>query len=120
MRIFSGRHVEDERSNTARVLLAGVLLCSAMVAGGCREEKAPPATPLTPVTVAEATTYNGIEGVNYSASIVPYQQVSVSFKSGGYVTSILQKKGVDGRVRNVHILYWFYRFLVLVWFLFCY
>ncbi len=71
--------------------------------GGCREEKKPAETPPTPVTVATATTYNGIEGVNYSASIVPYQQLSVSFKSAGYVTSILQHKGVDGRVRNVQM-----------------
>jgi RND family efflux transporter MFP subunit len=41
--------------------------------------------------------------VNYSASIVPYQQLSISFKSAGYVTSILQRKGVDGRVRNVQM-----------------
>jgi RND family efflux transporter MFP subunit len=113
MRIFSTRHAEDARTNTARVVLAGVLLCSAAVLGACREEKAPPAAPLTPVTVAEATTYNGIEGVNYSASIVPYQQLNVSFKSGGYVTSILQKKGVDGRVRNAQMGDWVKRGEVL-------
>jgi RND family efflux transporter MFP subunit len=32
---------------------------------------------------------------------VPYTQLSVTFKSAGYVTSILQRKGVDGRVRNL-------------------
>ena len=53
------------------------------------------------MTVAEVQEYSGAEGVNYSASVVPYTQLSVTFKSAGYVTSILQRKGVDGRVRNL-------------------
>ncbi len=72
-------------------------------AGRLPGRKEMPETPLTPVTVAEVRNYTGTEGVNYSASIVPYQQVPVSFKSGGYVTSILQRKGVDGRVRNLQM-----------------
>jgi RND family efflux transporter MFP subunit len=71
------------------------------IAGGCRSERKPVEAPLVPVTVAEVQEYSGNEGVNYSASIVPYQQVPVAFKSAGYVTSILQRKGVDGRVRNL-------------------
>jgi multidrug efflux system membrane fusion protein len=39
--------------------------------------------------------------VKYSASIVPYSQVDLSFKSAGYVDRILQVKGVEGRIRNV-------------------
>ena len=68
---------------------------------GCESPSRPPEQPLVPVTVAEVQEYSGAEGVNYSASIVPYQQVPVAFKSAGYVTSILQRKGVDGRVRNL-------------------
>ena len=49
---------------------------------------------------------HGHGAVNYSASIVPYPQLSVSFKSAGYVTSILQRKGVDGRVRNLQRATW--------------
>lgn len=86
-----------------RGLLAAALAGAMLVPFGCREEKKLPETPLTPVTVAEVRNYTGTEGVNYSASIVPYQQVPVSFKSGGYVTSILQRKGVDGRVRNLQM-----------------
>jgi RND family efflux transporter MFP subunit len=89
------------------VISMGVVTAAALAAaislGGCREEKTPAANLPTPVTVATATTYTGMEGVNYSASIVPYQQLSVSFKSAGYVTSILQRKGVDGRVRNLQM-----------------
>src|ERR1700678_2196137 len=68
---------------------------------GCEAPSKPPEAPLVPVTVAEVQEYSGSEGVNYSASIVPYQQVSVAFKSAGYITSTLQRRGVDGRVRNL-------------------
>ena len=88
-----------------RQFRSGVALFVAFVfvgiAGGCQSAKKPVEAPLVPVTVAAVQEYSGNEGVNYSASIVPYQQVPVSFKSAGYVTSILQRKGVDGRVRNL-------------------
>jgi len=76
---------------------------AALLAVGCGENQKIAETPPTPVTVAEATQYTGMAGVNYSASIVPYQQLSISFKSAGYVASILQRKGVDGRVRNLQM-----------------
>ncbi|MGC2719874.1 MAG: efflux RND transporter periplasmic adaptor subunit, partial [Candidatus Acidiferrales bacterium] len=76
---------------------------AALLQAGCGEEKKPAEAPPTPVTVALVSQYTGIEGVNYSASIVPYQQLSVSFKSAGYVTRILQRRGVDGRVRNLQM-----------------
>jgi RND family efflux transporter MFP subunit len=82
-------------------LVLPVILVMAVFAIGCESEKKAAETPPTPVTVADVQEYSGSEGVNYSASIVPYQQVSVAFKSAGYVTSILQRKGVDGRVRNL-------------------
>jgi RND family efflux transporter MFP subunit len=78
-----------------------VILMIAALATGCESEKKPAETPPTPVTIADVQEYSGSEGANYSASIVPYQQVSVAFKSAGYVTGILQRKGVDGRVRNL-------------------
>lgn len=57
--------------------------------------------PPPPVVVTEVQQYSGNEGVSYSASIVPYEQLPVSFKSSGYVTSILQRPGADGRPRNL-------------------
>lgn len=79
------------------------LACFALVmlVGGCRSESNPPEKPLTPVTVVPVEQYSGSEGVTYSASIVPYVQVPLAFKSGGYVTEILQRKGVDGRTRYI-------------------
>src|SRR5262249_44370408 len=75
--------------------VAAVCLC------GCRSEQKPKETPPTPVTVAAVEQYSGPEAVSYSASIVPYVQVPLMFKSGGYVTNILQRKGADGRMRNI-------------------
>src|SRR6266404_3376639 len=68
---------------------------------GCESSQKAPEKPLVPVTVTEVQEYSGPEGVTYSASIVPYDQVNVAFKSAGYMTTILQRKGVDGRERNL-------------------
>lgn len=82
---------------------AGALFCLALwgSCSGCQSETKPAEKPLTPVTVALIQPYTGGDVVNYSASLVPYTQVSLAFKSAGYVTEILQRKGVDGRVRNL-------------------
>jgi RND family efflux transporter MFP subunit len=55
----------------------------------------------TPVAVAEVQEYSGGEGMNYSASIVPYTQLPLSFKSAGYVTEILQRPGANSKPRNL-------------------
>jgi multidrug efflux system membrane fusion protein len=68
---------------------------------GCESAQKPQETAPIPVTVTEVQEYSGPEGVTYSASIVPYDQVNLAFKSAGYVTTILQRKGVDGRERNL-------------------
>jgi RND family efflux transporter MFP subunit len=86
-------------ANKTMAVSLSLVLCGAL--GGCENTKAPVEKPLTPVTVAAVEPYEGNEGVNYSASLVPYTQVSLSFKSGGYVVDILQRKGADGRVRNI-------------------
>jgi multidrug efflux system membrane fusion protein len=76
-------------------------LLLACVLGGCESAKKAPEKPPIPVTVTEVQEYSGPEGVTYSASITPYDQVNVAFKSAGYVTTILRRKGVDGRERNL-------------------
>lgn len=70
------------------------------VSPGCRHQQMVQ-DPLTPVRVREVQMYGGGDGVPYSANIVPYTQVEVPFKSGGYIQSILQVRGADGRWRNV-------------------
>ncbi len=77
----------------------GFLAC-AIVFHGCGREK-PAEKPLTPVRVRAVETYEVGGGARYSANIVPYTQVDLTFKSGGYIQSILQVRGADGRMRNV-------------------
>jgi RND family efflux transporter MFP subunit len=84
-----------------RSLPSVYFLLAACVLGGCESAHKAPEKPPIPVTVTEVEEYSGPEGVTYSASIVPYDQVNVAFKSSGYVTTILQRKGVDGRERNL-------------------
>lgn len=76
-------------------------LLIACALAGCESAKKAPEKPPIPVTVTEVQEYSGPEGVTYSASITPYDQVNVAFKSAGYVTTILQRRGVDGRERNL-------------------
>jgi outer membrane protein len=67
---------------------------------GCQEAGSEP-KPATPVRVAEVTSIRAGNAVRYSANIVPYAQVDLAFKSGGYVTSIRHVKSNDGGIRNV-------------------
>ncbi len=68
---------------------------------GCHQETAQEKQ-LTPVRVATVQTYDATNRLRYSATISPYTQVSLAFKSGGYVQSILQVEGADGRMRDVN------------------
>jgi len=87
--------------NTARKI-SSFLIVAGLGFGlsGCQQAGSEP-KPATPVRVAEVTPIRTGNAVRYSANIVPYTQVDLAFKSGGYVTSIRQVKGTDGRIRNV-------------------
>lgn len=86
----------DAKGKHAAVLLASVLLC------GCgREEKA--VHEPTPVRVSAATNVAENAGLRYSANIDALTEVSLAFKSGGYVDRILERKGADGRVRILQV-----------------
>jgi len=79
--------------------LAG--LCGLMAAvTGCHRGTEVPTKPPAPVHLAEVTLHASPEGLRYSASIVPFAQANLSFKSSGYVTSIQQVVGADGRRRD--------------------
>ncbi|MGD0125161.1 MAG: hypothetical protein ABSF46_07385 [Terriglobia bacterium] len=83
----------------SRAIAISLLAIVGLASGGRREPVAEQA--LAPVQVTAVEAYSGREGVAYAANIIPYSQVVLSFKSGGYVQSILQVKGADGRTRNV-------------------
>lgn len=83
---------------------ANLICCLAIsvLLAGCESSK-PPAAPSTPVQVARVEAYSGEQGVRYSASIVPYTQVALAFKSAGYVVNILQRPNIGGGTRNVQL-----------------
>lgn len=83
-----------------RVLVAALASSLSIAVAGCKEESSAPAPPL-PVHTAVVQTISMESGTKYSANIVPYAQVDLSFKSNGYVESIHQVKSPSGGVRNV-------------------
>ena len=81
----------------------GVALVAATQFAGCQRDQKVPENPPTPVKIAVVEQYSGNQGAIYSASIVPIAQMPLLFKSGGFVTNILQRKGADGRMRDVQL-----------------
>jgi RND family efflux transporter MFP subunit len=94
------------------VVLIG-LICLSDLSVGCRQSAAVAEAPLTPVAVSAIGTHNVSNRTPYSAGIVPYSQVDLAFKSGGYVESILQVRSADGRMRNIQEGDWVARGTVL-------
>lgn len=68
---------------------------------GCGQPTQVSANTPTPVHVSEVSLYSSSEGLRYSASILPFAEASLSFKSAGYVTAVKQVVGADGRRRNI-------------------
>src|SRR5262249_6767839 len=93
-----------------RVLILGGLAGATLA--GCSHKSADQ-RPLTPVRTSQVQTISTGSETRYSANIVPNAQVDLAFKSGGYVTSIRQVRGVDGRMRNLDIGDWVHRGTVL-------
>jgi len=87
------------RSNKLLVL---IFLSVAGGLGGCHHEsqipsQSPRAVRLATVGAPQA----GGETLRYSASILPYAQVDLAFRTSGYVTGVKQVRGSDGRTRNI-------------------
>jgi RND family efflux transporter MFP subunit len=69
---------------------------------GCRQESRIPSRPPTSVRLAAVTTVQTSgEALRYSASIFPFAQVDLAFRTPGYVTEVNQMRGADGRIRDV-------------------
>jgi RND family efflux transporter MFP subunit len=71
------------------------------IVAGCHNEPALPAKPAIAVRLAAVTQYQSSEGLRYSASLIPYTQVDVAFRTTGYVTTVKQIKSADGRIRDI-------------------
>jgi RND family efflux transporter MFP subunit len=80
---------------------AAVLLALMAVINGCHEPTQVEAKSPTPVHLVDVTLESSSQALRYSASVLPFAQASLSFKSAGYVTEIKQVVGADGRRRDI-------------------
>jgi RND family efflux transporter MFP subunit len=78
-----------------------IALTATSIVAGCHNEPALPVKPAVAVRLADVTPYQSSEGLRYSASLIPYAQVDVAFRTTGYVTEVRQIKSADGRTRNI-------------------
>jgi RND family efflux transporter MFP subunit len=88
--------------NPASVKRSLAMLGATLVVGltACKQQNAAETLPL-PVHTALVQPVAVGNGAKYSASIVPYAQVTLAFQSGGYVDSIRQVKSPSGGMRNI-------------------
>lgn len=84
-----------------------LLLAACIGLSSCSRGAAPtPPRPLTPVRLGAVQTLSTGNPIKYSASIVPNAQLDLSFRSSGYIESIKQVRGVDGRLRDIGLGDW--------------
>ncbi len=90
--------IPGRRSDAAVILV--VLSLSAML-NGCNHEQIPAQPPRAVRLTTVAVSQMSGETLRYSASILPYAQVDLMFRSSGYVTNVSQVRGADGRTRDI-------------------
>lgn len=89
--------------NKSRIelLKATALLVLIAAANGCQGPTKVAAKSPTPVRLADVALSSSSETLRYSASVLPFAEATLSFKSPGYVTEIRQVVGADGRRRDI-------------------
>src|SRR6266853_269382 len=93
--------IPRHRLNTPLTLIVLVISVTGVL-GGCSHESQIPSQPPRAVRLATvAAPQTSAETLRYSASILPYAQVDLMFRSSGYVTNVSQVRGADGRTRNI-------------------
>src|SRR5215467_8686005 len=85
-----------------REIVTGVLILppAVLFLAGCTKQSVPEPVVQT-VTAGVAGQIQPEVPERYSASIEPFAQVDLAFKSGGIIGQIYQVHGADGRMRNV-------------------
>jgi multidrug efflux system membrane fusion protein len=61
----------------------------------------PPQPPTSVHLAAVTMAQTSGDVLRYSASIIPYAQVDLVFRTSGYVTGVKQVRGADGRIRDI-------------------
>jgi RND family efflux transporter MFP subunit len=83
-----------------RISYLGFRTLLLVLALGCHSQKKAE-RPAVPVRVETARAAVSASGSRYSANVQPKEQVSLAFKSAGYVREIAKRRGTDGRLRNI-------------------
>jgi RND family efflux transporter MFP subunit len=93
---------KNETMNPTFLSFCAAAMATPLLLGGfgCKQQDAAETLPV-PVHTAMVRTIAVGDGARYSASIVPYAQVDLAFKSGGYVERIRQVKNPSGGMRNI-------------------
>lgn len=78
-----------------------ILFAAIAAASGCHQPTQVAAKSPTPVHVVDVALYSPSDDLRYSASVLPFAEAVLSFKSAGYVTEIKQVAGADGRRRDI-------------------
>lgn len=87
---------------TGRYALAVLAASLTVLLLACGREQPPPAQHWVPVRVQEVgLSKTAASGVRYTAVLTPNTQVTLAFQVSGYVKSILQRHGTDGKKRPV-------------------
>src|ERR1700719_3818950 len=89
------------KSSIGRLKAAAALLVVIAGANGCKQPTQVEAKSPTPVRVTDVALSSSSESLRYSASVLPFAQAALSFRSAGYVTEIKQVLGADGRRRDI-------------------
>ena len=90
-----------KKRNAGREFVTMVALITAF-SGGCKHQERIASDP-TPVRVSPAGTLVESGGLRYSANVEAITQVTLAFKSAGFVDRIVQRKGADGRMRILQV-----------------
>jgi RND family efflux transporter MFP subunit len=96
--IRANTQIRSRRTSTAASTIA---LLATIIVGGCHNEPALPVKPPIAVRLADVTLYQSTEGLQYSASLIPYAQVDLAFRTAGYITEVKQIRSADGRPRDI-------------------
>jgi RND family efflux transporter MFP subunit len=92
----------ESRLRTGLAILSPVTLIFLLLTSGCGGSDTPAATaPVIAVTVRAVSASQDSNAGVYTATFKPGQEVAVAFKASGYVDSIKQVLGADGRMRDI-------------------
>ena len=86
-----------------RSLTGSLALCAVLSNAGCGGKKETVEAVPVPVKVETVATREVRPISRYSGEIRPDTQVQLAFKQAGYVVSLYQVRGADGRMRNVQV-----------------